>query len=101
MLAGLLCAALGLGGVVAGPVMAQSATRGSAAGGLFAPVLQVDDRVITGYELDQRTRFDEVLHAPGDPAQEARDRLIDDKLADAGRAPTWASPSPTSRSRTA
>jgi peptidyl-prolyl cis-trans isomerase SurA len=34
----------------------------------FAPAIKVNDRVITGYELDQRARFLQVLNAPGNPA---------------------------------
>ncbi len=54
------------------PVLAQ--------GSLFAPVAQVNDRVITQYELNQRILFYEVLRAPGDLQQEALDRLVDERL---------------------
>ena len=46
----------------------------------FAPAIKVNDRVITGYELDQRARFLQVLNAPGNPADLAREQLIDDRL---------------------
>ena len=55
--------------------------------GLFAPVIQINDRVVTQYEVDQRARFLSLLNAPGVPQQEALDRLIDEKLQlDAARA---------------
>lgn len=61
--------------------------------GLFSPAIQVDDMVITNYEIDQRARMIEVLNQPGDPQSEARQQLIDDRLRmqaalDAGIDPT-------------
>lgn len=55
----------------AGPASAQ---------GLFAPAIIVNEMVITGYELEQRTRMLGVLRAPGDVAATAREQLIDDRL---------------------
>lgn len=55
-----------------GPVTAQS--------GQFSPAVIVNDSVITQYELDQRILFLQLLRAPGDPAEEARKGLIDDRL---------------------
>ncbi len=43
---------------------------------LFAPVVTVNDRVITGYEVQQRARLLEMLNAPGD----ATDQLIEERL---------------------
>ncbi len=54
------------------PVAAQS--------GRFAPVVTVNEAVITEYELDQRIRFLEILRAPGDIEEEARKGLIEDRL---------------------
>ncbi len=51
-----------------------------AAQGLFAPAIIVDDQVITRYELQQRERFLVLLNAPGNPAEQAREQLIDDRL---------------------
>lgn len=51
-----------------------------AAQGLFSPAITVNDRVITGYELEQRQRFVELLRAPGDPAEVARQQLIEERL---------------------
>lgn len=56
---------------LAAPVAAQN---------LFAPALTVNDDVITNYELVQRTNFLTILRAPGDPAELARQQLIDDRL---------------------
>ncbi|WP_456390464.1 peptidylprolyl isomerase [Profundibacter sp.] len=53
----------------------------------FAPAVNVNDQVITNYELDQRTRFLTLLRAPGDPGKLALEALINDRLqAQAARA---------------
>lgn len=64
-------AALVLTLAVAAPVAAQ---------GLFAPVVKVNDRVVTQFELDQRARMLELLRAPGNPQELAREQLIEDRL---------------------
>ncbi|MBM9594368.1 peptidylprolyl isomerase [Roseitranquillus sediminis] len=46
----------------------------------FEPVAQVNDQVITRWELDQRTRLLEALRAPGNVIDEALDALINDRL---------------------
>ncbi|MDA7424697.1 peptidylprolyl isomerase [Thalassococcus lentus] len=51
-----------------------------AAQGQFSPAITVNDLVITGFEIEQRTRMLELLKAPGDPAKLAREQLIDDRL---------------------
>ncbi|SFA73291.1 periplasmic chaperone for outer membrane proteins SurA [Poseidonocella pacifica] len=48
--------------------------------GLFAPAIRVNDRVITNYEIQQRVRLLGVLNNPGNPAEVAREGLIDDRL---------------------
>lgn len=48
--------------------------------GAFAPRLIVNDRAITGYELDQRRAFLQVLRQPGNLDRLAREALIDDRL---------------------
>lgn len=48
--------------------------------GLFSPVLTVNDLSITQYELEQRERLLSVLRTPGDPVEEARTGLIEDRL---------------------
>ncbi len=57
--------------VLAGPLAAQ---------GLFSPAIIVNDQVITRYELEQRERFLIILNAPGNPAEQAREQLIEDRL---------------------
>ncbi|ETX14664.1 peptidylprolyl isomerase [Roseivivax halodurans JCM 10272] len=52
----------------------------TAAQNLFAPAITVDEQVITAYELQQRARMLEVLNAPGDPNEAARENLIEERL---------------------
>ncbi|EIE52969.1 peptidyl-prolyl cis-trans isomerase SurA, putative [Citreicella sp. 357] len=67
-----LCAALALtAGSIPAPTRAQN---------LFAPVITVDDSVVTAYELGQRARMLALLNSPGDTRKLARDQLIDDRL---------------------
>lgn len=47
----------------------------------FAPVLTINDSVITRFELDQRMQFLMLLRAPGDPEKEALKALTQDRLA--------------------
>lgn len=46
----------------------------------FAPIITVNDRVVTQYELDQRLLFLQILRQPGDLPELARTGLIDDRL---------------------
>ena len=46
----------------------------------FAAAIVIDDRAVTWWELDQRERLLTALNAPGDPAEQAREGLIDDRL---------------------
>ena len=46
----------------------------------FVPAIQVDDMIITQYEIDQRTLFFELLKFPGNHKKEAVKSLIDDRL---------------------
>ena len=68
ILAGL--AALTLAGLPGTPVLAQD----------LRPVVIVNDRAITRYELDQRLRFMQALRAPGANAAAAEKALIDERL---------------------
>ncbi len=66
--------------VLCAPAMAQN---------LFAPVIKVNDAVITEYEIQQRVRFLQVLNAPGATRDCVAEALIDERLraqavADAG-----------------
>lgn len=66
--------ALALGVTLAlGPVTAEAQN-------LFAPVIKINDSVVTAYELDQRARMLTVLRAPGNAQELAREQLIDDRL---------------------
>ena len=46
----------------------------------FTPAIQVDDMIITNYEIQQRSAFFELLKFPGNPKKEAENSLIDDRL---------------------
>ena len=46
----------------------------------FKPAIQVDDMIITQYEINQRTLFFELLKFPGNHKKEAVKSLIDDRL---------------------
>ena len=46
----------------------------------FAPMIQVDDMIITQYEINQRALFFELLKFPGNHKKEAKKTLIDDRL---------------------
>jgi peptidyl-prolyl cis-trans isomerase SurA len=67
ILAGILACTLGM----ANPSMAQ---------GQLTPVITVNDRAITQYELTQRARLLEVFRTAGDLNEAARDGLIEDRL---------------------
>lgn len=58
----------------------MAATGAASAQGLFAPAITVNDQIITNYELEQRAQFLRLLRAPGNPEQEARKALIEDRL---------------------
>ncbi len=55
-------------------------TSPAAAQNLFAPVVKINGRVITRYEVDQRVEFLRLLRAPGDLEKAAEDALIDERL---------------------
>ena len=46
----------------------------------FAPVIRVNDKVITQYEINQRAQLLRLLRAPGDPITLAREQLVEDRL---------------------
>ena len=62
-----------------GLLLGLSAT-GVSAQGRFDPVLRVDERVITRYQIDERTRLLALLNAPGDPRNLAREQLVDEAI---------------------
>ena len=47
---------------------------------LFSPVVRVNDRIITQFELTQREIFFQLLRAPGDLRELALNRLIEERL---------------------
>ena len=61
--------------------------------GSFAPAIQVDDMIITQYEIDQRSLFFELLKFPGNHKKEAEKSLIDDRCL------LYTSPSPRDRQK--
>ncbi len=46
----------------------------------FSAVIQVDEMIITQYEIDQRAKFFKLLNFPGNHENEAKKSLIDDRL---------------------
>lgn len=64
-------AAFGLIAVLAGPVAAQN---------LFAPVANVNDSVVTEFEVQQRVRFLQILNARGATRKAAVESLINERL---------------------
>ena len=48
--------------------------------GLFAPVVTIDDQVVTRYEVDQRVALLRILRAQGNLEELARDQLIEDRV---------------------
>lgn len=48
--------------------------------GQFSPELQVGTTVVTGYQVDQRSRFLSLLGAPGDTRDLAREQLINEAV---------------------
>jgi len=74
-------AALVIGVALVGPALVGAALVGPAlAQEPFAPRLFVNDRAITGFEVQQRAMFLRLLRAPGDPEAEALTGLIEDRL---------------------
>ncbi len=71
VLKGAAVSAFAFAGLVSSPVTAQN---------LFANVAQVDDALITEFEIQQRIRFLQVLNAPGADRQSVLDELIRDRL---------------------
>lgn len=60
--------------------LAAALPGAAAAQGRFGPVIRVNDKAITQYEIEQRILLLRALGAPGDLASEARERLIDERL---------------------
>lgn len=52
----------------------------AAAQGLFEPVIRVNDKAVTRYEIEQRARMLTLFRTPGDPVRLAREQLVEDRL---------------------
>jgi peptidyl-prolyl cis-trans isomerase SurA len=76
-----LCAALLAGLGLAAPLPGTTPSAAAQEPSPFAPVMRINDSVITAYELDQRMRFLTLLRIPGDPEQNALKGLLTDRLA--------------------
>lgn len=63
-----------------GPALPGGPLGGAAAAQDLRPVVIVNDRAITRYELDQRLRFMQALRAPGASPETAERALIDERL---------------------
>lgn len=59
---------------------AIAALPAARAQGLYSPVIQVGDTVITRYQIEQRATFLTLLGAPGDTRELAREQLINEAL---------------------
>lgn len=69
-----------LSSIALAAMIATGALAPASAQGLFSPVVYVNDSVVTGYEVDQRMRFMQVIGAPDASAAAAEAALIDDRL---------------------
>ncbi|GGG75347.1 chaperone SurA [Salipiger pallidus] len=47
---------------------------------MFGPAITVNEMVVTGYELSQRQQMLTLLNSPGNPAEIARQQLIEERL---------------------
>ena len=64
----------------AGVAFALAAPGALSAQSQFDPAIRVNDKFISAHDLEQRRRLLSVLGAPGDLTEEARNRLIDERL---------------------
>lgn len=76
LLGAALAAILAGTGTVPGPFTHQA----QAQSGLFQPVVYVNDSAVTGYEIEQRARFMQILRAPNNDRASVEKALIDDRL---------------------
>lgn len=61
-------------------VLATVPAPQAAAQNMFAPVITINGRAITRYEIDQREAFLRLLRAPGNLAEQAEEALINERL---------------------
>lgn len=69
----------GIAGAVSALLIAVAAWPATAQN-RFEPVVRVNERIVTRYELDERTRFLSLLRAPGDPRNIAREQLVNEAI---------------------
>ena len=68
-----------LGAAIAAVLVAGSPSS-MVAQDLFSPVITVNERAVTAWEIDQRTLILQFFRTPGDVKQQAIDGLIEDRL---------------------
>ncbi|MEL6640616.1 MAG: peptidylprolyl isomerase [Pseudomonadota bacterium] len=66
--------------LICGLLIAVATAGASMAQGQFSPVVIVNDRAVTGYEIDQRARLLTLFRTPGASRELAQDQLIEDRL---------------------
>lgn len=69
----LILGLVALAGLIASPTGVQAQSQ-------FSAVARVNDRAITGFELEQRILMNELLQTPGDLQKESLTQLIEDRL---------------------
>lgn len=74
------------------PVMGPQAAQ--AQGNLFQPLVYVNDAAVTGYEVDQRIRFMQLLRAPDADRAAVEKALIDERLKEFAAKQAGIKPSP-------
>ncbi len=65
---------------LAAPLALAGAVLPAAAQSPFSAAVQINDSIVTWYEIEQRARFLEVLRAPGDLREEAMETLVNERL---------------------
>src|SRR6056297_3568383 len=60
----------------------------------FRTVVEVNDRVVTAWEIEQRAVLLQLFRAPGDPREAAREALVDERLQLAAAERLGVEPSP-------
>lgn len=69
-----------LAALVLGATAMQTPEAAFAQQSPFSPAIIVNNDVVTYYEIDQRERFFELLNAPGDLNERARETLLEERL---------------------
>ncbi len=69
-----------LAALASGVLISLSLAVSTQAAGIYDPVIQVNDKVVTKFEIDQRIKMLRSFRTAGDLRQQAMDQLIDDRL---------------------